>query len=84
MRSRDHLLRLIRERVHHPANARELMRLLEVGREERATFKRQLTSLVNDGSLVMVSGNRYGLADRMDLVVGRLQAHPAGYGFVTP
>jgi ribonuclease R len=60
------------------------MRLLEVGREERATFKRQLTSLVNDGSLVMVSGNRYGLADRMDLVVGRLQAHPAGYGFVTP
>ncbi len=30
-------------------------------------------------------GNRYGLADRMDLVVGRLDAHPVRvFGFVTP
>ena len=84
MRSRDQLLRQIRELVHHPATARELMRLLDVAREERTTFKRQLKSLVGEGALVLVRGNRYGLADRMDLVVGRLDAHPSGYGFVTP
>jgi ribonuclease R len=84
MPSRDQLLRQIREQVHHPATARELIRVLKIPREERTTFKRHLTSLVNDGALVLVRGTRYGLADRMDLVVGRLQTHPAGYGFVTP
>jgi ribonuclease R len=84
MRSRDQLLRDLRERVHHPATARELVRVLDIPREERAGFKRQLKSLVSDGALVMVRNTRYGLADRMDLLVGRLESHPAGYGFVTP
>ena len=84
MPSRDQLLRLMREQVHHPATARELIRVLKIPREERASFARQLASLVTDGALVVVRGNRYGLADRMDLVVGRLEGHPSGFGFVTP
>jgi ribonuclease R len=81
---RDELLRRMRDEVHHPATARELIRVLRIPREERATFKRQLRSLVADGALVVVRGNRYGLADRMDLLVGRLEGHPSGFGFVTP
>ena len=84
MPSRDALLRQMRDEVHHPATARELIRILRLPREERAAFKRHLRSLVADGSLVLVRGNRYGLADRMDLVAGRLDAHPSGFGFVTP
>ena len=84
MPSREQLLRQIREHVHHPATARELIRILNVPRDEQTTFKRHLKSLVNDGVLVLVRGTRYGLVDRMDLVVGRLETHPAGYGFVTP
>src|SRR5699024_7461441 len=82
--SRDELLRAIRERVHYPATARELMRLLDIPREQRTTVRRHLKSLADEGALVMVRGRRYGVADRMDLVVGRLETHPAGYGFVTP
>jgi ribonuclease R len=74
----------MREQVHHPATARELIRTLKIPREERVAFKRHLKSLVADGALVVVRGNRYGLADRMDLIVGRLQSHPQGFGFVTP
>ena len=84
MPSREDLLRQMRAEVHHPATARELMRLLRIDRDERAAVKRHLRSLVADGSLVLVRGNRYGLADRMDLVVGRLEGHPSGFGFVTP
>jgi len=58
------------------------MRLLDIPREERAGFRRQLRLLVADGELVEVRGKRYGLADKMDLVVGRLQAHAGGFGFV--
>jgi ribonuclease R len=84
MPSRDDLIRQMRAEVHHPATARELTRLLRIPRDERVAFKRHLRSLVADGSLVLVRGNRYGLADRMDLVAGRLEGHPSGFGFVTP
>ena len=53
-----------------------------VPRTERPTFRRLLKALVADGDLLQIRGNRFGLADRMDVVVGRLQMHQAGYGFV--
>jgi ribonuclease R len=81
---KEDLLRLIRERVPHPATSRELLRVLKVSRDERTSFKRNLKSLVGDGALVEIKGNRYGLPDRMDLVVGRLDGHPSGFGFVKP
>ena len=78
------LLQLIRDRVHHPATARELAQILRIPREERAAFKRQLKALVTAGELVQVRGNRFGLRDKMDLVVGRLSTNPGGFGFVVP
>ena len=84
MLTRDDVLRLVRERAQHPASSRELMQLLQVPREERPGFRRQLESLVADGDLIEVRGKRYGLADKMDLVVGRLQSHAGGYAFVIP
>ena len=84
MHSREDILSLIREKVHHPATSRELAQLLRVPREERTTFKRQLKTLVADGELLQIRGNRFGLPDKMDLVVGKLHANPAGFGFVVP
>ena len=84
MLSRDDILARIRDRAHHPATARELAQLLRVPREERSGFKRQLKSLVSDGTLLQIRGNRFGLAEKMDLVVGRLQTNPGGFGFVVP
>ncbi len=84
MLSRDDILGLMRDRVHHPATAREIAQLLRVPREERTSFKRQLKSLVADGTLLQIRGNRFGLAEKMDLVVGRLQTNPGGFGFVVP
>src|SRR6476619_7063549 len=84
MSSRDQVLALMRERVHHPAGMRELLQILKVPREERTTFKRHVKSLVSSGDLIQIRGHRFGLPEKMDLYVGRLQTHPAGYGFVTP
>jgi ribonuclease R len=82
MPSREDILRQIRDRVQHPASPRELMQLLKVPREERAAFRRQLKALAADGELVEVRGHRFGIAEKMDLVVGRVQANPGGFGFV--
>ena len=84
MRSNQDLLERIRETVHHPATARELIQLLRVPREERAGFKRQLKGMVASGDLLQIRGNRFGLPEKMDLVVGRLTTNPGGFGFVVP
>ena len=84
MLSRDHVLAQMRERVHHPAALRELLQILKIPSEERATFRRHVKSLVASGDLIQISGHRFGLPEKMDLYVGRLQTHPAGYGFVAP
>jgi ribonuclease R len=84
MLSRDQILTMMRERVHHPAGLRELVQVLKVPREERTAFKRHLKSLVSSGDLIEIRGHRFGLPEKMDLYVGRLQMHQAGYGFVLP
>jgi ribonuclease R len=84
MLSRDQVLALLRDRVHHPAGARELLQVLKIPRDERTSFKRHIKSLVSSGDLIQIRGHRFGLPEKMDLYVGRLQTHPAGYGFVTP
>jgi ribonuclease R len=84
MFSRDQVLALMRERVHHPAGMRELLQILKVPRDERTSFKRHVKSLVSSGDLIQIRGHRFGLPEKMDLYVGRLQTHKAGYGFVTP
>jgi ribonuclease R len=80
----DEILRLITEKVHHPASARELAQLLRIPRDERNSFKRQIKALVANGQLLRIRGNRYGVAEKMDVVVGRLQTNPGGFGFVVP
>ena len=84
MLSKEQVLRLIREKIHHPAPARELLRTLRIPKEERATFQRHLKALMAAGDLVQTRGGRVGVPDKMDLVVGRLETHAAGYGFVVP
>jgi ribonuclease R len=84
MLTREGVLAQLRDRVHHPATARELLQILRIPRQERAALRRQLASLVQSGDLIKIRGNRFGLADRMNVVVGRLEANPRGFGFVIP
>ena len=82
MLNSEQLLAAIRDKIEHPATARELVTRLKIPREQRATVKRLLQGLVEAGHLVQTRGNHFGLPDRMNLVVGRVQTHPRGFGFV--
>src|ERR671919_103463 len=84
MPTHDDILKLIRDKVHHPATARDLAHTLRIPRDERNSFKRQLKTLVANGALIQMRGNRFGLPEKMDLVVGRLTTNPGGFGFVVP
>jgi ribonuclease R len=82
--TREEILHAFETRVPQPASARELVQFLKIPREARVTFRRHLQRLAAEGSLVLVRGHRFSLPGTADAVVGVLQMHPDGYGFVIP
>jgi ribonuclease R len=80
----EQLLQLIRDKMEHPATPRELVQRLKISRDDRPLIKRLLKELAGSGALIETRGNRYGLPDRMNLIVGRITTHPRGFGFVVP
>jgi ribonuclease R len=84
MLSEEQIVTLIRERVDHPATVKELLQTLRIPRDERPSFKRRLRALVASGDLIEIRGHRFGLPDRMNLVVGRVSTNPRGFAFVEP
>ncbi len=68
----------------HPLLFKELMHLLKTSKSNQGELKRRLRKRVKKGEIVRVGGNRYGLPEKMDLVIGRFKGHREGYGFVIP
>ena len=71
-------------RAGRPLLVREIMRQFKLMTEDRHDLKHILAELVREGQIVKTRGNRYGLAEKMDLEPGRFQAHASGFGFVIP
>jgi ribonuclease R len=67
-----------------PLSVREVARRLELDAPGRRELKKVLRDLMTAGEVVKIRGARVGLPSRMNLVVGRLQCNPGGYGFVIP
>jgi ribonuclease R len=67
-----------------PLLLEELLRWLSVGVDQAEAVTQALEVLVARGQVVSLKGGRFGLADKMNLVVGELSVHPDGFGFVTP
>jgi ribonuclease R len=67
-----------------PVSVRDLVQGLSLESEAEPELKSVLGRLIEAGALVEIRGGRFGLPDRMNLVVGRLSCSPSGYGFVVP
>lgn len=66
------------------AAIREIIRHFGVPASDRPAFRRMVKDLAREGFLVRGRGGRYASPESMNLVEGTLQAHPDGYGFVSP
>lgn len=72
----------MRSRTYRPLLFKELMKELAIPKGDREEFKVSVRELIRDGEMVKIRGERYGLPEKMNLIVGKLSAHPDGYGFV--
>ncbi len=62
----------------------EIAVALEIGEAELDGFTRRLNAMERDGQLLKNRRGAIGLAEKMDLIAGRVQGHPDGFGFLVP
>ncbi len=81
--SREYILQLLTE-AGHPVEMDAFIEQLHITEAERDLFERRLGAMQRDAQLVI---NRKGLLllpDKLDLIKGRVEGHPDGFGFVVP
>jgi ribonuclease R len=79
----EQILDLMKEE-DRPLLLREVLRRLGLQKDQRQKAREYIRDLVDEGKVVRIRGNRYGLSSKMNLIVGRVKTHPDGYGFVIP
>jgi ribonuclease R len=84
MKEQD-ILSFMREQAYHPMTVAELEAAFQI--KDADAFKslvKTLNTLEDRGEIIRTRANRYGVPEKMNLVRGRLQNHPKGFGFVIP
>lgn len=84
MTSRELILEFMRESAYNPMLAEELAKIFEIQKGERNAFYKLLDEMEEEGEIFKTKRNRYGVPERMSLVVGKLQGNAKGFGFVIP
>jgi ribonuclease R len=79
--SREYILKTLNEQGV-PVGEDDLVRLLGVARDERQPFQRRLAAMERDGEIIRNRRNAICVVSKLDLVAGRVQGHPDGFGFV--
>ncbi|GAB6138014.1 ribonuclease R [Halanaerobaculum tunisiense] len=78
------ILNFMEEEAYKPLTADELFDVFEIPQAEQDRFLAVLEEMESVGSIVKNEQERYGTPERMNVVVGRLQGHAKGFGFLIP
>ncbi len=80
--SREFILATM-EDVGEPVAFKRLAKMLGLEAPvQRDALRNRLGAMVRDGQLVVDRRNVYAIASKMELVAGRISAHPDGFGFL--
>lgn len=77
---KEQILEFMRREAYRPLSAAELFG--ELGVQNREEFINSLQELEREGKVICTRKMRYGLPEKMNLAVGRLQGHPNGFAFL--
>ncbi len=79
--SREHILDVLMEQGV-PVSADLLAQLLSISPHESDTFERRLGAMERDGQIMRNRKNAICVVEKLDLIKGRVQGHPDGFGFL--
>ncbi|MFO7541869.1 MAG: ribonuclease R [Thiobacillus sp.] len=81
--SREYVLQLLSE-AGAPVDVDVFAQQLVITEAERDLFQRRLGAMQRDGQIMLNRKRQLCLPDKLDLIKGRVEGHPDGFGFVVP
>lgn len=81
---KEQILEFMREKAYSPLKIEELVSVFALEGNREKDFTKLLAEMEATGEVIKTRWDRYGVPERMNLVVGRLQGHPKGFAFVLP
>jgi len=79
--SREFILKTLTEQGV-PVTEEDLERLLHIAPQDRDAFSKRLSAMQRDGEIMRNRRNAICVVAKLDLVRGRVQGHPDGFGFL--
>jgi ribonuclease R len=81
--SREYVLQLLTD-AGCPVDADAFAEQLQITEAEYDLFQRRLGAMQRDGQLMLNRKRQLCLPEKLDLIKGRVEGHPDGFGFVVP
>ncbi len=81
---KNRILSFMREQIYKPLKFEELAVVLDVPSDDRGELQELLKEMESDGLVIKTRKERYGVPERMGLIVGKFQGNVKGFGFVLP
>ncbi|MDH2918400.1 MAG: ribonuclease R [Sideroxydans sp.] len=81
--SREFILQVLAQNGA-PMHEDELLDLLEITDAEEDLFSRRMRAMERDGQVMRNRKREFCIMDKLDLIKGKVQGHPDGFGFLIP
>lgn len=81
---KERIVEFMRHDAYKPLLFIELVHVLDVPKDDIPMFQQIMDELEQEGKIFKTHKDRYGVPERMNLIVGRLQGNERGFGFVVP
>ncbi len=81
--SREFILKVMEEEGA-PVSVEKLWKLLEIRKSEREILGRRLAAMERDGQILRNRKDALCIAEKLNLIPGKVQGHPDGFGFLIP
>jgi len=81
--SREYILEIM-EKEGAPVQTGNLYQLLGIGEQDREIFNRRLNAMEREGQIMRNRKGALCIAEKINLIAGRVQGHADGFGFLIP
>ncbi len=84
MNFKEKILSFMKEEAYKPMTFHELLKVFQVESSMKKELVRTLNELEDEGSIIFTRSERYGIPEKMNLIIGTLDGNQKGYAFLRP
>mgnify|MGYP000973143441 CR=1 FL=1 len=84
MNFKEKILSFMKDEAYKPLTINEMLEALEVDGSMKKELLKTLNELEDDGKIIFTRSQRYGIPEKMNLVIGILEGNQKGFAFLRP